>query len=87
MPFLTSLEDKDGNAVDESTLKGKIVALYFSSSWCKCDDERKNLRELFLGVCVCLRSGCVCVCNARPWSFWFLIMHITYYILYHMYDL
>lgn len=34
MPFLTDLEDKQGNAVDEATLKGKIVVLFFSSNWC-----------------------------------------------------
>ena len=34
MPFLTDLEDKQGKAVDEATLKGKIVVLFFSSNWC-----------------------------------------------------
>jgi hypothetical protein len=35
MGFLTALETKTGQAVDESTLQGKLVVLYFSSSWCK----------------------------------------------------
>ena len=35
MPFLSALENKAGEPVDEATLEGKIVALFFSSSWCK----------------------------------------------------
>eukprot|EP00934_Nitzschia_sp_Nitz4_P002707 Nitzschia sp. Nitz4//scaffold423_size8454//1358//2143//NITZ4_009120-RA/size8454-snap-gene-0.8-mRNA-1//-1//CDS//3329551585//2697//frame0 len=34
MAFLTSLETKSGESVDESTLAGKLVILYFASSWC-----------------------------------------------------
>eukprot|EP00529_Nitzschia_sp_RCC80_P042039 CAMPEP_0113484982 /NCGR_PEP_ID=MMETSP0014_2-20120614/24247_1 /TAXON_ID=2857 /ORGANISM="Nitzschia sp." /LENGTH=191 /DNA_ID=CAMNT_0000378611 /DNA_START=32 /DNA_END=607 /DNA_ORIENTATION=- /assembly_acc=CAM_ASM_000159 len=34
MPLSLSLETKTGEKVDETTLNGKIVALYFSSSWC-----------------------------------------------------
>ena len=30
-----SLETRTGEAVEEATLQGKVVALYFSSSWCK----------------------------------------------------
>lgn len=33
--FLKGLVDKDGSPVDEASLQGKVVALYFSSSWCK----------------------------------------------------
>ena len=33
--FLSSLETKNGEPVDPSTLDGKLVVLYFSSSWCK----------------------------------------------------
>jgi cytochrome oxidase Cu insertion factor (SCO1/SenC/PrrC family) len=29
------LETKSGDKVDEESLKGKVVALYFSSSWCE----------------------------------------------------
>lgn len=32
--FLKGLVDKDGSPVDEASLQGKIVLLYFSSSWC-----------------------------------------------------
>ena len=35
MPFLTALENQAGKRVDESTLVGKVVVLYFSSSWCE----------------------------------------------------
>ena len=36
MSFVSaSLETIDGKPVEKSTLQGKIVALYFSSSWCK----------------------------------------------------
>eukprot|EP00547_Thalassionema_nitzschioides_P002657 CAMPEP_0194212364 /NCGR_PEP_ID=MMETSP0156-20130528/12167_1 /TAXON_ID=33649 /ORGANISM="Thalassionema nitzschioides, Strain L26-B" /LENGTH=222 /DNA_ID=CAMNT_0038940165 /DNA_START=24 /DNA_END=692 /DNA_ORIENTATION=+ len=32
--FLKGLVDKEGSPVTEASLKGKIVLLYFSSSWC-----------------------------------------------------
>jgi hypothetical protein len=35
MVFLDALETKSGEAVDEETLQGKLVVMYFSSSWCK----------------------------------------------------
>lgn len=35
MTFLTALEDKTGKSVKEETLAGKLVLLYFASSWCK----------------------------------------------------
>ena len=33
--FLKGVVDKEGSPVTEESLKGKIVLLYFSSSWCK----------------------------------------------------
>ena len=45
-----SLETKDGQSVDEaSALKGKVVALYFSSSWCKL--IRHACRRILLYTC------------------------------------
>lgn len=34
--FLKGLVDKEGTPVTVDSLKGKIVLLYFSSSWCTC---------------------------------------------------
>lgn len=44
-----SLTTFDGQAIDTTTLKGKVILLNFWSSWCKpCESEADSLQEAWL---------------------------------------